>query len=111
MSEQPLTSGEIFNTLCQHFQAESARGVNTVYQFDITGDGGGQWYVEVHDGTCKVQPGTHANPSVTFTMASSDHVAMFSGRLNPQMAFMSGKLKLKGDITQALKFGQLFKRS
>jgi putative sterol carrier protein len=110
MSEQLTTSEAIFSNLSQFFQADATRGMNTVYQFDITGDGGGQWSVEINDGTCKVEKGTHPSPKVTFTMSSPDHVALFNGQLNPQMAFMTGKLKVKGDIGQALKFSQIFKR-
>ncbi len=110
MNDQQQTSEAIFNSLPEYFQGDNARGMKATYQFDITGDNGGKWFIEINDGACKVEKGTHPNPMVTFTIAGADHVALFSGKLNPQMAFMSGKLKLKGDITLALKFNQLFKR-
>jgi len=103
------TSEQVMADLPNHFQAGAAAGVQTVYQFDVTGEGGGQWHVEVENGTCKVQSGTHPSPKVTFTLNAKDHVDMFTGKLNHQMAFMTGRLKLKGDMGMALKFAQLFK--
>ena len=104
-----LTSEQVLKDLPNHFQAAAAKGIKTVYQLDVTGEGGGQWYVEVDDGTCKVEPGVHPNPKVTLTLNAKDHVDLFTGKLNPQMAYMTGRLKLKGDMGMALKFGQLFK--
>lgn len=104
-----LTSEQVMQDLPNHFQPAASKGVNVVYQFDVTGEGGGQWYAEVNDGTCKVEKGTHPTPKVTFTLNSKDHVDLFTGKLNHQMAFMTGRLKLKGDMGMALKFAQLFK--
>lgn len=108
MSDQ-LTSEQLMKDLPNHFQTAAAKGMQTVYQLDITGEGGGQWYVDVNDGTCKVEQGVHPSPKVTLTLNSKDHVELFTGKLNPQMAFMTGRLKLKGDMGAALKFGQIFK--
>ncbi|MBI1748356.1 MAG: SCP2 sterol-binding domain-containing protein [Acidobacteria bacterium] len=104
-----LTSDQVMKDLSARFQVAAAKGLQVVYQFDIVGDGGGQWYAEINDGTCKVEAGVHPTPKVTFTLNSKDHVDMFTGKLNHQMAFMTGRLKLKGDMGMALKFAQLFK--
>ena len=45
---------------------------------------------------------------LTITMAASDYLDMVNGKLNPQMAFMSGKLKIAGDMGLAMKMQQLF---
>lgn len=103
------TSAEVFDKLPELFQALDAGAENTVFQFDITGEGGGQWYVSVTDGRCEVAKGQHPSPSVTFTMATDDHVALANGDLNPQMAFVLGKIKVAGDLGAAMRFGQLFR--
>ena len=41
------------------------------------------------------------------TMTSEDFVKMFKGELNPTQAFMSGKLKIKGDMMIAMKLEKL----
>lgn len=56
----------------QAFQAEKAAGVNVVFQFHITGDGGGDWFAEVKDGACRIEAGKRDAPTTTITMAAGD---------------------------------------
>jgi putative sterol carrier protein len=101
---------EIFNAMPANLNADAAKGMNAVIQFNLTGDGGGNYYVTIKDGTCTVSEGTHQSPNMTMTMAAQDYVDMISGKLNGQMAFMSGKLKIAGDMGLAMKMQSLFKR-
>ena len=101
---------EIFGAMPSQFNADAAKGMNSVIQFNLTGDGGGQYHVAIKDGACSVGEGAHASPNMTMTMAASDYVDMISGKLNGQMAFMSGKLKIAGDMSLAMKMQTLFKR-
>ena len=100
----------IFSAMPQNFNADAAKGMNSVIQFNLSGDGGGTWHVAIKDGACSVTEGAHASPNMTMTMAASDYVDMISGKLNGQMAFMSGKLKIAGDMGLAMKMQSLFKR-
>ena len=100
----------IFAAMPSQFNADAAKGMNSVIQFNLTGDGGGQHYVQIKDGACSVGDGAHASPNMTMTMAAQDYVDMISGKLNGQMAFMSGKLKIAGDMSLAMKMQTLFKR-
>ena len=52
----------------------------------------------IADGKASVNKGAHASPNMTMTIAASDYVDMITGKLNGQMAFMQGKLKLGGDV-------------
>lgn len=101
---------EIFNAMPANLNADAAKGMNAVIQFNLTGDGGGNYYVTIKDGTCTVTEGTHQSPNMTMTMAAQDYVDMINGKLNGQMAFMSGKLKIAGDMGLAMKMQSLFKR-
>jgi putative sterol carrier protein len=100
----------IFSAMPQNFNADAAKGMSSVIQFNLSGDGGGTWHVTIKDGACSVTEGAHASPNMTMTMAASDYVDMISGKLNGQMAFMSGKLKIAGDMGLAMKMQSLFKR-
>ncbi|MCC7382227.1 MAG: SCP2 sterol-binding domain-containing protein [Deltaproteobacteria bacterium] len=84
-----------------------AEKINASYQFELTGDGGGSWAVDLTKKADFVVPGTIENPKVTITMTAKDFVDLVEGRLNGQMAFMTGKLKLKGDMSLALKLQQI----
>jgi putative sterol carrier protein len=94
--------------MSSRFRADKAAGVNATIQYDISGDQGGTWHAVIKDGTCAVNSGAGTNPNLTLSMSSQDWLDMVNGKLSGQMAFMSGKLKLKGDMGLAMKIGGLF---
>jgi putative sterol carrier protein len=99
---------DYFETLPQRFVPSAAKGVNAVFQFELSGDGGGTYHVVVEDGTMKIVEGAAASPSTTIKMASSDYVDMVNGKLNGAMAFMKGKLKVAGNVMLAQKMQTIF---
>jgi len=103
------TVKEIFDGMPEAFNKEAATGMNAVFQYDITGDGGGKWYNEIKDGELTVNEGEHGSPNITLTVSAEDYVAMAEGTLNGQQAFLTGKLKIKGDMSLAMKLQTLFK--
>jgi len=81
--------------------------VNAIYQFVITGDNGGNWWVDTTKSGGEVGTGDNADAKCTITMGDSDFIDMVTGKLNGQMAFMTGKLKIKGDMSLAMKLGSV----
>ena len=67
-----------------------------------------QYHFHIVNESIEVQTGTHASPNITLTMKESDYLDMVNGKLNGQMAFMSGKLKIAGDMGLALRLQTLF---
>lgn len=102
------TIAELFDTMPKAFKPEAAPGVNAVVQFSLTGDQAADYYVTIADGKCKVDEGKHDSPTATLTMEGSDYLDLVSGKLNPQMAFMQGKLKLSGDMGLLMRFQSFF---
>ena len=68
-----------------------------------------QYHFTVTNETIEVKRGKHASPNITVTMKESDYLDMVNGKLNGQMAFMTGKLKIAGDMGLALKLQTLFR--
>jgi len=101
------TVKETFDAMAGRFQPSKATGVNATIQYDISGDEGGTWHAVIKDGTCAVNQGAAAAPNLTLGMSSQDWLDMIGGKLSGQMAFMSGKLKLKGDMGLAMKVGRM----
>lgn len=105
-----LTAKDIFETHIPDRLAKKpdlSTQIKSSYQFALTGDGGGSWYVDLTKPGGEVKSGTLETPGVTITMAAKDFVDLVAGKLNGQMAFMQGKLKIKGDMALALKLQQI----
>lgn len=99
---------EVFEKMPEVFNPASAAGVNTIFQFHITGAEAADWNVVVKDNACQVSEGVHASPNVTLTMVDQDWLALCNGTLNGMTAFMTGKLKVSGDIMAAQRIQSLF---
>lgn len=94
-------------TLPERFNAEAAEGVEAIFQLEIGGDSGGTWHVVVDDGSMAVHEGGHDKPTVTIRMKDAHYVKMVNGDLKGPMAYMTGKLKVKGSIPMAQRFQKI----
>ena len=99
---------ETFLAMAGNFNNEKAVGLAAVYQWEILGDRGGQYYAEIVNGGIKVEKGAHPSPNITITIMAQDWLDILNGKLDGQMAFMSGKMKVKGDMSLAMKLKTLF---
>lgn len=99
---------ESFDMMPSRFNKDAAKGLNATYQFDLSGDGGGKWHVIIKDQNIEVKEGASPSPSITISMTAQDYLDMLSGKLNGQVAFMSGKLRISGDMGLALRMQSLF---
>ncbi len=108
--EGELTSVQtVFDRMGQFFQADAAAGVDVVFQFNISGPGGGDWTVVVRDQTCTVEAGVHPKPTTTLKMSEEDYISYVSGQLPAMRAYTSGKLKIEGDLMKSQLVEKLFK--
>lgn len=101
----------IMTGMATAFQPDKAAGADAVVQYNLTGDGGGEFYATIKEGKLEMAKGKAAAPKLTLTMDINDFVAMNSGQLNAMAAFSSGKLKLGGDMMFAMKLAPMFGRS
>lgn len=110
MADTPTTCKQAFEVMPSRFKKDAAQGLNAVYQFDLSGEGGGKWQVLINNQTCEVKEGAHPSPSITISMTAQDYLDMVSGKLNGQVAFMSGKLRIAGDMGLAMRMASLFQQ-
>ena len=99
---------ELFKRMPDVFDAEKAGDMDATVQFDLSGEGGGQWYVIVVDGTCTVEEGVTESPTATIRMEAEDYAALVAGNLNAMEAFMQQKIRVEGDLSTVMKFQTLF---
>jgi 3-hydroxy-3-methylglutaryl CoA synthase/NAD(P)-dependent dehydrogenase (short-subunit alcohol dehydrogenase family)/putative sterol carrier protein len=104
----PTVAG-IFAEMPQRFQPDQAVDVDLVFQYDITGPGGGAWFCEISDQQCTVTEGRHDQPTTTIKMAAEDFIDLIQGRLNAMAAFTGGKLEIGGDVMKSQLIEKLFK--
>ena len=69
------------------------------------------WFLDLKTGAASCGQGEPPSPSnVTLTLKSEDMIKTFQGQLNPTQTFMSGKLKLKGNMGKAMALEKLMKK-
>ena len=96
---------EFFDTLEARADASKTAGMTNSYLFDI--EGAGKWTVRVEDGKVSVsEGGEHADAVITTSDETFEKI--ISGDQNPTSAYMTGKLKVKGDMGAAMKLQKLF---
>ena len=97
----------IFANMSQNFDGSKAGDLDITILFDLTGEGGEQWHASIANGALDYGEGSVDSPSATLSMDADEFVAMSKGDLNPMMAFMSGKIKVDGDLNAVMKFQSL----
>ena len=96
---------EFFDGLESRVDPSKTAGMKNSYLFEI--EGAGTWKVDVEDGTVKVtEGGGEADCTISTTEETFEKIA--SGEQNPTSAYMTGKLKVKGDMGAAMKLQKLF---
>jgi len=105
---ESMSAREMFERMPEAFHPEKARGVHAVIQFRLSGAEGGDWYVTVDDGTCAVIEGISDAAHGTILMSAEDYVAMAFGKLGRMRAYMTGRIKVSGDLTLLQKMQSWF---
>jgi len=99
---------DIFQTFTNHITANIVQKTQCVYLFDIDGD---KWILDLKNGTGAIkQVDEYIGEDVKMTMGESVMIDMCTGKLNTTAAFMSGKLKIKGDLQKAMKLEKLISK-
>jgi len=100
----------VFKTIEGALSEDVVSSTKAIFTFDVTGDDGGKWHIDLKNGAGSVGVGDKEGSDVTLTLSSENFVKMFSGQLNPTQAFMSGKLKIKGNMGKAMALEKLMKK-
>jgi len=103
------TPAETFAACAEPFDAESAAGVDVIFQYILSGSHGGEWYIVVRGQTCTIAEGRcEEKPTATIWMSDENHVKLVNRQLNPLVALATGKLKVRGDTFKVQLIGKFF---
>jgi putative sterol carrier protein len=103
-----MAVAETFETMRSRFNPAGAAGVNKTLQWNISGDDAGIWAFRIQNQSCELIPGGVEKPDITFHVKDKDWLALNEGKMDPAMAFMSGKMKIAGDLGLAMKMRAFF---
>lgn len=92
----------------KHFRAEAAAGVSAVYQVELSGEGGGIFWARVDDGRLSAGEGPTPGPDVVIAATAADFYGFLSGRENPDLLYMEGRIAVEGSLTLALRLRLIF---
>ena len=99
------TTREFFEGLPARADQSKLAGMNNSYLFDV--EGAGQWHVTISDGVVSVREGD-GDADCTISATEENFQKILSGEQNATSAYMTGKLKIKGDMGAAMKLQKLF---
>jgi putative sterol carrier protein len=100
-----VAAQDFFDSLESRADASKLAGMSNSYLFDIEGEG--QWLIDVRDGAVTVTPGG-GEADATITTSGETFEKIVAGEQNPTTAYMTGKLKIKGDMGAAMKLQKIF---
>jgi putative sterol carrier protein len=103
-----LKVGELINLMKNSFLKENSAGVNTSIQMNLTGEGGGQWFLIIKNQNLDIQPGTFDDARAEVEMDAEDFLSIISGELDPLKAFFGGRIHLTGNQNAVIKLLSLF---
>jgi putative sterol carrier protein len=98
------TAREFFESLESSIDPARTAGLTKSYLFDV--EGAGQWKVDVNDGALAVSEGGDG-ADVTISISEENFLKINRGELQPANAFMTGQLKVKGDVSAAMQLDKI----
>ncbi|HVN96793.1 MAG TPA: NAD(P)H-dependent oxidoreductase [Syntrophorhabdaceae bacterium] len=104
-----ISCRELIRNMPQGFNREAAGDMKAVYQFDITGSEVFTAHLVISDRTCTYVDGPAPKPDVIIKSPAEVWLAISNGELSGQVAFMSGKYKVEGDLGLLMKLSQVFR--
>ncbi|MCW3125033.1 MAG: Carnitine dehydratase, partial [Bacteroidetes bacterium] len=104
-----ITASQILESAPRRFRPEKASNVTSTFHFIITGDENFGYTINIADGKCTLAKELIGTPSCTITTKAKTYIELETGKANPQMALMMGKVKIS-NIGEMMQFAKCFRR-
>ncbi|MFQ6088058.1 MAG: SCP2 sterol-binding domain-containing protein [Candidatus Methanofastidiosia archaeon] len=110
VNQKEITVREIFEGMSKAFNPEKAMSLNAIIQCNISGNGGGKWFIRIKDKKCTISEGEVQDPSTKIFSDAKTWIGICTGRLKGSEAFMTGNLRVEGDFNDLLKLDEIFEK-
>jgi putative sterol carrier protein len=102
---------KVFAGMAGSFNPARAGGQQAVVQYEISApDGSHEYAMRIADGRCEIEQGRAESPRVTIRIGLADFLRLITGNANGMQLFMTGKLKVAGDLFFAQTYQSWFER-
>ena len=102
-----MTSRDFIFRLPTKISPEAIEGHQTTFHFDLEGEGGGQYTVNVENGKANATDGLSGEPSCVIRATNENFMKLINGDLNPMMAVLTGKVKISNQA-EMLRYAKIF---
>ena len=104
-----MAPAEVLQKVVQRINENPGRlGIErATFQFVLTGESGGAWVLSLNGGLAELREGRAEGPDVTVELSGADFQELVAGRLGAVAAFMSGRLRVRGDLGLAMRLQPL----
>uniref|UniRef100_A0A1I7ZU88 Hydroxysteroid dehydrogenase-like protein 2 n=1 Tax=Steinernema glaseri TaxID=37863 RepID=A0A1I7ZU88_9BILA len=109
-SRKALKMNDMLEGIKKIINSELVGRIGAVYEFAFKGEPDKTFYIDLKNGSGSVGMGKAAESDVQFELKTEDFIPMFTGKLSPTQAFMSGKLKIQGNMGKAIQLEGIFKK-
>lgn len=106
---EPQTAKDIILSIPLRIKKDKAASYSTIFNFDISGENGGQYHVTIDNGNAVVTEGLNNNANCTITSNDETYANVELGKLDPTAAFMAGQIKVD-NIAAMMQFSKMFNR-
>jgi len=107
---RPRTITQAIEGMTLTFNPAQAKDLSATIQFHVTGEGSGEWNLNIANGQCRCELGLVPEPTLTITTPADVWLAIARKEMKGAIALMTGKYKAKGKMALLLKLDKLFSR-
>lgn len=104
-----ITAQQILESAPLRFRPEKAQTLNTIFHFDISGDENFQYTLTIKAGTCSLTKTFEGTANCLVKTSAKVYVDLETGKANPQMALMMGRVKVS-NIAEMMQFAKCFRK-
>jgi putative sterol carrier protein len=107
---RPRTVAQAIEGMALTFNPDQAKDLSATIQFHVTGEGGGEWNLNIASDRCRCERGVALDPTLTITTPADVWLAIARKEMKGALALMTGRYKARGKMGLLMKMDKIFSR-